>query len=560
MLLGLVIRDIVLIERLDLTFGDGLTVLTGETGAGKSILLDSLGLALGARADSSLVRQGVDKGMVTARFSLTPIHPVRRFLKDRDLACDDDDLVLRRVVNADGGSRAYVNDQPASVSILRALGDMLVEVHGQHDDRGLLDSAGHRALLDAFGDLSGSVIAVGDAHGRLRLAEKALAAAQADLAAARADEDYLRHSLEELEHLAPEPGEEQALADRRAMMMQGEKLAGSLTEIHEELLDGAGIDASLRGVLRRLERLETESDDLLLPVITALDRATIELTEGLAALEQVRTDLDFDPLEAERVEERLFALRALARKHKCRAEELPDLRTEMAARLEQVDAGDKAVKECMAAVAHCRVAFRDMVMALRTARKDAATRLDQAVNAELPPLKLEKARFRTRMRELDEADWTMDGGERVTFEVSTNPGAPFGDLIKIASGGELARFILALKVSLASRMNVATLVFDEVDRGIGGATADAVGERLARLADNAQVLVVTHSPQVAARGDEHLMIMKSDQADGAHVTTVTDVMALDLDARREEIARMLSGAAVTDEARAAASRLMRQTA
>ena len=560
MLLGLGIRDIVLIERLHLSFGDGLTVLTGETGAGKSILLDSLGLALGARADSSLVRQGVDKGSVTAHFSLSPQHPVRNILADLDLPCEGDELIVRRVVNADGGSRAYVNDQPASVTLLRMLGDMLVEVHGQHDDRGLLDSAGHRALLDAFGGLSGALGAVRDTHARLQVAIKELERAEDDLAKAQADEDYLRHSLEELDSLAPESGEEPALAERRAMMMQGEKLAGSLTEIHEELLKGSGVDAALRGVLRRLERLDTGTDPLLAPVITALDRAAIELSEGIAALEQVQVDLEFDPHEAEQVEERLFALRALARKHKCPADNLPAIRTDMSARLERMDACDKTVAACRETVAHCKDAYREAVLRLRDGRKATAERLDRAVNAELPPLKLEKARFQTRMSDLEEADWTAEGGERVAFEVSTNPGAPFGDLIKIASGGELARFILALKVSLASQMNVATLVFDEVDRGIGGATADAVGERLARLADKAQVLVVTHSPQVAARGSEHMMILKSDQAQGALVTTVTDVMTLDASARREEIARMLSGAAVTDEARAAADRLMRQTA
>lgn len=560
MLLGLAIRDIVLIERLDLVFGNGLTVLTGETGAGKSILLDSLGLALGARADSSLVRQGVDKGMVTARFFLDMAHPARQLLQDRDLVCEDDDLVLRRVVNADGGSRAYVNDQPVSISILRALGDMLVEVHGQHDERGLLDSAGHRALLDTYGDLADLTSAVGDAYGQVRAAEKALAEAESALALARADEDYLRHSLAELDALAVVAGEEQALAERRALMMQGEKLAGSLSEIHQDLLDGAGVDASLRGILRRLERLETDTDDLLSPVIAAFDRATIELAEGLAALEQVRTALDFDPVEAEHVEERLFALRALARKHKCQVDDLLALRSTMVDRLEQVEVGDKRVEACRAAVDRSGVLFRKTVMALRTARIDAAIRLDRAVNAELPPLKLEKARFRTLIKELDEGDWTAEGGERVVFEVSTNPGAPFGDLIKIASGGELSRFILALKVSLASQMNVATLIFDEVDRGIGGATADAVGERLERLAEEAQILVVTHSPQVAARGAEHLMIRKSDQDAGGLVTTIIDVTALDVTSRREEIARMLSGATVTDEARAAALRLMRQTA
>lgn len=557
MLVSLAIRDIVLIERLALAFDAGLTVLTGETGAGKSILLDSLGLATGARADSALVRYGAERGSVTAGFEPAPGHPVWALLAERGVPAEDGALTLRRVVNADGRSRAFANDQPVSVSLLRRLGDALVEMHGQHDDRGLLDPAGHRRLLDAYGGLAPPIAAVAEGHKALKEAESRLAEAERLLAAARADEDFLRHSLGELDALTPETGEEDALAAERTRMMQGERLAGDLSDVHGRLTADEGVDALLRGLLRRLERLDPEAQDLLQPVIAALDKAAIETGEGIAALEQIRLALDFDPARLEQAEERLFALRALARKHKCAADDLASLRETFAARLAAMEKGDDDVAEGRAAVAARRDAFRHAVETLRADRLAAAERLDKAVNAELPPLKLEKARFRTVVAPLEEREWGRDGGDKVAFEVATNPEAPFGPLIKIASGGELARFVLALKVSLAARGSAPTLIFDEVDRGIGGATADAVGERLARLAADAQVLVVTHSPQVAARGDQHFRIAKS-AADGA--ATVTDVAVLGREDRREEIARMLSGARITDEARAAASSLMQKSA
>ncbi|GAK33748.1 DNA repair protein RecN [alpha proteobacterium Q-1] len=565
MLLSLVIRDIVLIEHLELGFNEGLTVLTGETGAGKSILLDSLGLAIGARAETSLVRQGAKRGSVTASFAVPASHPARRYLDDQDFILEDDLLILRRVINADGGSRAFVNDQPSSVAVLRALGDLLIEVHGQHDDRGLLDAAGHRDLLDAFGGHGAVLKAVAASYDALSRAEAALSEAEAQHAALRADEDFMRHALAELQALAPEPGEEERLAMARAQMMQGEKLAVLLAEIREELSADSGFEAQLRGALRRLERLDVEAQALLEPVLTPLNRAALEAAEGMAALGRVEADLDFDPHWLEQTEERLFALRAAGRKHKCPPDDLPDLQKRMAAAIASLDDNEHDLADRRRALDAARAAFADQVAALHAARREAAARLDQAVMAELPPLKLEKARFQTEITALAQDHWVRHGGDHVAFAISTNPGAPFGPLIKIASGGELARFILALKVALASRMSADSLVFDEVDRGIGGATADAVGERLARLAARAQVLVVTHSPQVAARGDTHFQISKSEIRESLAGTTDdgqmrTDVLALDPESRREEIARMLSGAAITDEARAAASSLMKRSA
>jgi len=562
MLSGLVIRDIVLVKRLTLRFDPGLTVLTGETGAGKSILLDALGLALGARADSGLVRRGAERGTVSAAFELPSGHPVWALIEEHglDRGEDESQLVLRRMVTADGKSRAYANDQPLSVGLLRRLGDLLVEVHGQHDERGLLDPSGHRALLDQFGAHRAQLEAVAAAWRDLQTAESALAEARGALEAAQADEDYLRHALEEIDALAPEPGEEAALADERARMMQGERLAGGLEEIAGELTEDSGIDARLRGVVRRLERMGEEAQSVLESVVTALDKAAIEMAEAIEALDAVRRHLDYDPARAEQVEERLFALRALARKHRCRPDELPDLRDRFAARLEALEKSDEAVGARVEEVDRRRAAYRAAVERLRAAREGTARRLDEAVAAELAPLKLENARFLTRVAPLEESAWGAQGGERVAFEVATNPGDDFGPLSKIASGGELARFVLALKVALAERLGAATLVFDEVDRNIGGATADAVGERLARLAAASQLLVVTHSPQVAARGGSHLRIRKISEAELPDEAVVTEVDRLDGESRREEIARMLSGAKVTDEARAAASSLMQRSA
>ncbi len=554
MLAGLNIRDIVLIEKLDLFFDAGLTVLTGETGAGKSILLDSLGLALGARADRALVRSGQTQGSVTAEFNVSPDSPVCLHLREQGMDDGAGQVIFRRQITSDGRSRAWVNDQPVSQGLLSELGDMLVEVHGQHDDRVLMDTAAHRDLLDMFAGAGGLIEAVEVNWQAHREAGKALAAAEADLAAARKDEEFLRHAVAELETLSPASGEEEELAERRTLMMQGEKLVDDLNSYQAELASDGGVDAILRGVLRRMDRADSSVADLLTPVVDAFDRAAIELSEGLAALDKLQQELEFNPQELEQLEERLFELRRLARKHNCQPDDLPVLYGQLKEKLAALDAGDDHVAAARKGYEAASLAFKKTVEALSGARQKAASRLDVLVTAELPPLKLEKAQFRTSLEVLPEQEWGAFGGDRVCFEVKTNPGTPFGPLIKIASGGEQARFILALKVVLAKGATTPVMVFDEVDRGIGGATASAVGDRLKRLSETAQVLVVTHSPQVAARGDTQYQITKQDLGG----TTRTNVQELEVAERKEEIARMLAGAEITNEARAAAERLLQQ--
>ncbi len=549
MLIGLAIRDVVLIEALDLDFGPGLGALTGETGAGKSILLDALGLALGVRADAGLVRQGAAQAGVTASFELPPTHPAFALLAQGGLAAEaGEPLVVRRTVRADGGSRAFVNDQPASAGLLRTLGASLVEIHGQHDDRGLLDRQGHRALLDAFGGLGTDAVAT--AHARWRAAEAALAAASAELETAARDREWLEHAAAELAAFAPEPGEEAALAEARAAMQKGARLADDLESVTAHLEGSEGALAQLRQAARRLDRLAGE-DALLGQALAAVDRAVIEAAEAEDRLAEARAAFAFDPARLESVETRLFDLRALARKHRAEPDALAALAEELAARLARITGGDGLAALDKAASA-ARADYLAAADALSAARAAAARRLDAAVAAELAPLRLDAARFRTMIEPLGEAHWGAAGRDRVEFEISTNPGAPFAPLLRIASGGELSRFILALKVALAEEGGAATMIFDEVDRGVGGAVAAAIGERLARLAARAQILVVTHSPQVAARSDRHWLIAKS--SDG--LVARTSVRLLDEGDRREEIARMLSGAQVTDEARAQARRLL----
>jgi DNA repair protein RecN (Recombination protein N) len=550
MLTSLSIRDVVLIESLDLEFGPGLGVLTGETGAGKSILLDALGLALGARADSGLVRQGQAQAVVTVGFDLPAGHPAHGMLRDNGLeGGPGEPLVIRRIVRADGGSRALVNDQSASVAFLRELGALLVEVHGQHDDRGLLNPRGHRALLDAFGRIdSGSAERAFRSWGE---AEAALAKAREDLEAAARDREWLDFAVAELNGLAAEPGEEAALAGLRSDMQKGARLAEDIAAIGQ-LLDGSDGGLSLcRQAARRLERIAGEHDRLA-EALEALDRALVEASEAEDRLEAAATALAFDPARLDEAETRLFEIRAAARKHRVEPDALPALAEELAAKLAALEAGEKSLTALEARVRDSRAAYLDEAARLTELRAAAAERLDSAVARELAPLKLDSARFRTLLEPLTEAQWAARGRDRVEFEVSTNPGAPFAPLTKIASGGELARFILALKVALAERGDARTMIFDEIDRGVGGAVASAVGERLHRLAEGAQLLVVTHSPQVAARGTRHLLIEKSHEG----LVTRTSVQTLDEARRREEIARMLSGAQVTDEARAQAVRLL----
>jgi DNA repair protein RecN (Recombination protein N) len=550
MLTALSIRDVVLIEALDLDFGAGLGVLTGETGAGKSILLDSLGLALGARADSGLVRQGAAQAVVTASFEPADPAPIAALLGESGLDHDPSEpLTIRRLVKADGGSRAYVNDQPASAGLLRELGALLVEIHGQHDDRGLLNPRGHRGLLDSFA--RADTAAVASAHRALRDAEDALATAHAEQESAARDREWLEHAVAELTKLAPEPGEEAVLAERRATMQRGEKIAGELQAI-AELIDGSdGALTRLRQAARILERI-AEDHPALTEALAALDRALVEAGTAQEGIDTAAEALAFDPAALEADEARLFELRGLARKHRVQPDDLAELTETLATRLERIEGGEGLITRLTANLTAAETAYVAAAEALSATRTAAAARLDAAVAAELAPLKLDAARFRTTVEPLPRDFWSASGRDRVEFEVSTNPGAPFAPLIKIASGGELSRFILALKVALAEEGGARTLIFDEIDRGVGGAVASAIGERLARLSTGAQLLVVTHSPQVAARGAAHLLIAKSH--DGT--VTRTGVRQLSEDERREEIARMLSGAQVTDEARAQAGRLM----
>ncbi len=551
MLASLTIRDVVLIEKLTLSFRRGLCALTGETGAGKSILLDALGLALGARAESGLVRHGADQASVTAEFELSGDHPAFAILKEQGLDAEER-LVVRRTVSADGRSRAWVNDQAVGVALLKKLGEELVEVHGQFDTHGLLNPQTHRGVLDAYAGLLTQAAQVAAAHRAWRQVEDARHSAAADIARARSEEEYLRHAVAELDALSPKPGEEAELAKSRAVLMHREKLMDGLNAAYGELSGDRGVERALASAIRTLSRLADKAGGALDPVIAALDRAATEAADGIAGLQAVSSGVDMDPRALEKLEDRLFALRAAARKHGVAVDALAALREEMAGRLLLIeDQGDlltRLAKE--AAVA--RGAYHSAAEALSAARREASGRLDAAVAVELTPLKMDKAKFRTLVEALDESEWGAAGIDRVAFQVSTNPGAPAGALNKIASGGELARFMLALKVVLAQTSTVGTLVFDEVDTGIGGAVAAAVGDRLATLGHGLQVLVVTHSPQVAARGAVHLKVQKTQS--GEQVTT--GVAELDGDERREEIARMLSGATVTAEARAAADSLI----
>jgi DNA repair protein RecN (Recombination protein N) len=548
MLTALSIRDVVLIETLDLDFGPGLGVLTGETGAGKSILLDALGLALGARADSGLVRDGQAQAVVTVSFELPADHPARALLAESGLETEPGEpLVIRRMVKADGGSRALVNDQSTSAGLLRELGALLVEIHGQHDDRGLLNPRGHRALLDVYGKLDTGLVS--SAFRAMQTAEAALGQARAEQQAAERDREWLDHAVAELQALAPKPGEEEMLATLRASMQTGQRLAGELATIGQQLEGSDGAIALLRQAARRLDRIAGEHERLG-EALAAIDRAVIEASEAEDKLARAAEALAFDPQRLEEAESRLFEIRAAARKHKVAPDDLAALADELGSRLHALESGGGRIAALEAALAAARARYDQAAEALSRSRGAAAARLDKAVAAELKPLKLDAARFRTRLTALPEGG--EFGRDRIEFEVSTNPGAPFAPLIKIASGGELSRFILAMKVALAERGAATTMIFDEVDRGVGGAVASAIGERLHRLAGTAQLLVVTHSPQVAARGNRHLLIEKSHQG----TVTRTSVQSLDEARRREEIARMLSGAEVTDEARAQAGRLL----
>ncbi len=556
MLAALSIRDIVLIDHLDLVIDRGMTALTGETGAGKSILLDALGLALGGRGDSSLVRTGAEQGVVTAQVELGEGHAAVALLHEHGIDAPEGELLLRRVQLSDGRSRAFINDQPVSVSLLRTIGALVAEIHGQHDDRAFLDRETHCNLVDAYGGLEGDRSEVTDRWEKLTSAREALAEHQTRSAEAAAEREYLQHSVEELSALAPEEGEEGQLAERRTVMMNAEKFADDLSEA-ERALGGDGVyDATLNAALRKLERKRDDAGGLLDAACAAMDRVLVELAEAKTAVSEARRQVDFEPDELERAEERLFALRAAARKYQVPVDGLKKVLERFENNLTLIDDSERMLARLEAEYSAANDAFLKKARALSKRRQAAARELDGKVSEELQPLKLERARFVTAVGTLDEDQAGPRGLDRVEFQVATNPGAEPGALMKVASGGELARFILALKVVLAARGSAPTLIFDEVDTAVGGAVSDAIGERLGRLAGTLQVLTVTHSPQVAARAANHILISKNGTGVVADERAVTQATPLDKPARREEVARMLSGQEVTDEARAAADRLL----
>ncbi|QRI65467.1 DNA repair protein RecN [Shinella sp. PSBB067] len=552
MLAQLSIRDIVLIERLDLAFEPGLSVLTGETGAGKSILLDSLSLALGGRGDGSLVRHGIERGQVTAVFDVPMGHAARALLRDNGID-DDGDLIFRRQQSADGRTKAYVNDQPVSVQLMRQAGQLLVEIHGQHDDRALVDTDAHRLLLDAFGGLAEAAGDVGVLYHQWKDAERTLRRHRDKVEAAAREADYLRSSVEELEALSPQDGEEDALAEVRARMMKAERIAGDINEASEFLNGNASPVPLIAALVRRLERKSHEAPGLLEETVELLDQALNQLSDAQMAVEAALRKTEYDPKELERTEERLFALRAAARKYSVPVTGLPALAAKMIADLADLDAGEEKLVQLEARLGEMRAAYALAARSLSERRHHAADALAAAVMAELPALKLERARFTVEIA-TDPEGGAEEGIDTVEFHVQTNPGTRPGPIMKVASGGELSRFLLALKVALADRGSAPTLVFDEIDTGVGGAVADAIGQRLKRLSSTVQVLSVTHAPQVAARAATHLLISKGP-VEGSE-TVATRVARMDDGARTEEIARMLAGASVTDEARAAAARLL----
>ena len=549
MLTDLSIRNVVLISELDLSFKNGLSVLTGETGAGKSILLDALGLALGGRAEARLVRHGADLASVSAVFATEGDPLLAALLSEQEITVDDE-LILRRTLRPDGRSKAFLNDAPVSVGLLRRVGAALVEIQGQFDQQGLMDPATHRTMLDVFGDLGDVAAEVDAAYRRWDEARRALRQAQDSAAESKQNQDYLQFAIEKLETLAPQSGEEETLAQERELLRN----AGRIAETVEGATAALGHDGAEDRLGQAARHLSAFDGDLFADALAAVDRATIETREAIDLLAKTAAHLDTSGSDLEAVESRLFDLRETARRHGVEPDALPDLLESLSDQLSLIENGDATIERLTQDVADARAAYHKSAEALSTARRAAAGTLDTAVNAELPPLKLEKARFETAITESEETDWAAHGKDRVQFLVSTNPGTPAGPLGKIASGGERSRFLLALKVTLAERGGAETLIFDEVDAGVGGATASAVGERLDRLAAHKQILVVTHSPQVAASGQAHWRVEKSALSGAA----VTAVAKLDAAERREEIARMLSGASITEEARAAAARLLEE--
>jgi len=562
MLTSLAIRDVVLIERLDLDFMPGLCVMTGETGAGKSILLDSLGLAIGARSEARYVRHGSDQASVTATFDVPANHAIVPLLAEHGVKLTNGELLLRRVLNKDGKSRAFINDQPVSVGLLHQVGELIAEIHGQFDSQRLMKPALHKTILDTFGDYKTSLDIIAQSYVAWHGKAQERSELEQKIAIARRDEDFLRHAVEELDSLKPQAGEETKLAEKRILMIHSEQLISATNDALEQLRMNNGADERLHKAARELGRVAEKAENRLDGVIGTLDRAINETAEAINQLELITQNLDSDPNKLENAEERLFALRALARKHNVMVDDLSDLRTRMTQSLQAVEDGGERLTKLIREENESKQAYITSSIDLRGKRKLAASKLDMAVSAELEALKLGKANFLTDISDLAENEWTTSGMDRIVFLVATNPGTPPGPLNKIASGGEMSRFMLALKVVLAESDTIGTLVFDEVDAGVGGSVAAAVGERLERLAVTNQILVVTHSPQVAARGKTHWRVSKSEQAqllgsNGLNDLRIsTSVVPLDSNERKEEIARMLAGAEITNEARAAADSLL----
>jgi DNA repair protein RecN (Recombination protein N) len=551
MLTRLAIHDVVLIDRLSFDLRPGLNVFTGETGAGKSILLDALGLALGERSDAGLVRQGAAQASVTAEFSLPSGHAAFALAEKQGLNAENP-LILRRVIGRDGKSRAFLQDQPISIGLLKQFGETLLEIHGQFETHGLLNPGTHRGLLDAFAGLGALRQKTAEAFGAWQKTEEKLREAETSRDRAEAEEDFLRSAVAELDELAPESGETERLAERRTALQHREKIFDALQNAEQALNAERGASATLAQAGKAVARVADKAAALQ-SLLASIDRAAEETAEAAAQIERYLTDANAEPDALQQIEERLFALRAAARKHNVAADALPDLRRDLAARLDLLTGRGDALTALRKESAAARNQYKKYAEELGAKRRAAAAKFEKAVGRELPPLKLERAKFMIDVAELPEEQWSAEGWDRVTFQVSTNPGTAPGALHKIASGGELARFMLALKTVLAASDPVPTLVFDEVDSGIGGATASAVGERLAELAKHVQILVVTHSPQLAARGTTHLCVLKNIKGKQA----VTNVELLDQQERREEIARMLAGNLVTDAARLNAESLLK---
>ena len=552
MLVRLTIRDIVLIDQLDLVCLQGLSVLTGETGAGKSILLDAFALALGGRGDGSLVRQGQTQGQVSALFDVTLDHPAAQLVRDCDIHVEGD-LILKRVQMADGRTRALINDQPVSVQTLKAVGALLVEIHGQHDDRALMETGTHRNILDAFGGLETQVRALQATARDLKIAQKALAAHETKLEEGRREQDFLTHAVDELSKLCPEAGEEQTLNDQRQVMQQAQKVVTELQDAYNAIAGQSSPTPFITAAIRRLARRQDQAPALVDPSVRALDAVLIAIDEARYILEGVLQDANFNPFELENVEERLFALRDAARKYNVPADQLSSLVERYQEQLSALSHDENTLHTLKSQVELLEKTYISQAQSLSDERHHVAVKLDEAVNVELPPLKLERARFMSAITP-DSRSRDEMGFDRVEFHVQTNPGSRAGPMMKVASGGELSRFLLALKVVLADKASAPTLIFDEIDSGVGGAVADAIGQRLARLAAKVQVLCVTHAPQVAAKANTHYLISKDMHPDSERI--VTSIKALEPQPRREEIARMLAGESISDAARAAADHLL----